>query len=415
MVTNASNDIKILRELARQYAGLANKPVQEERRRLWSAHLSLKKTKPLVMVSYGIWNMWCREVFGDSAMKCADPFYREHERTLRMKIFHDSIGDDYILEPWITQAASVKGTWRNLWGFNEDHSAVPMEGGSWKYEPPLKDWADLSKLTYTPHEVDEAQTRRNVERLHEAVGDILPIDVTRAPACSHFMGDISTSLAGLRGLEQLMIDMYESPAELHRLLAFMRDGILKNNREAEDAGHYSLTTQENQAMPYSDVLERPRPNSGPRKRKDLWGFCAAQEFTLISPAFHDEFLIRYQAPIYEHFGLVHYGCCENLTRKIDILRQFKTLRSIAVTPTADVRQCADQIGRNYVISWRPNPTDMVCAGWDETRIRRIIQDGLQASRNGFTHVHLKDIETVQGDPTRLARWTGIVRDIADKF
>ena len=97
-----------------------------------------------------------------------------------------------------------------------------------------------------------------------------------------------------------------------------------------------------------------------------------------------------------------------------MLRQLKNLRSIAVTPVADVRACAEQIGRDYVISWRPNPTDMVCAGWDEARVRRIIGDGAEACRHGFFHIHLKDVETVQGDPTRLARWVALVRVTLDR-
>jgi hypothetical protein len=165
-------------------------------------------------------------------------------------------------------------------------------------------------------------------------------------------------------------------------------------------------------MPYASGLEPPRPNSGPRRRRDLWGFCAAQEFTLISPRFHDEFLFQYQLPICEPFGLVHYGCCEDLGRKIDMLRQLKNLRSIAVTPVADVRRCAEQIGADYAISWRPNPTDMVCCGYREDLVRRIIGEGLAACRGGHPHIHLKDIETVEGDITRLTRWVKLVRDIA---
>jgi hypothetical protein len=246
--------------------------------------------------------------------------------------------------------------------------------------------------------------------LQDIVGDILPVDVPRGPAYNGFMADISTDLARLRGLEALMMDMYDNPDELHGLLAFMRDGILDNNREAEEAGDYSLTTQTNQAIPLAPELEPPRPNSGPRKRKELWGFCAAQEFTLVSPAFHDEFLIQYQIPIMEHFALIHYGCCEDLTKKIDILRQFKNLRSIGVAPRADLRKCAEQIGADFVISWRPNPTDMVCAEWDEGLIRRIIREGLDICKGTYMHVFLKDIETVQGDTTRLAEWVRIVKD-----
>jgi hypothetical protein len=124
--------------------------------------------------------------------------------------------------------------------------------------------------------------------------------------------------------------------------------------------------------------------------------------------------LQYQLPIYAHFGLIHYGCCEDLGRKIGLLRQFKNLRSIAVTPVADVRLCAEQIGTDYVISWRPNPTDMVCCGYNEDRIRRIIGEGLAACKGGYPHIHLKDIETVEGDVTRLTRWVKSVRDVAER-
>ena len=59
----------------------------------------------------------------------------------------------------------------------------------------------------------------------------------------------------------------------------------------------------------------------------------------MSPAMHDEFLLQYQLPILKQWGLVGYGCCENLTQKIDILRQIPNLRVIGVTPRADVRRC----------------------------------------------------------------------------
>lgn len=411
-------DMAVLRELAEQYAELAARPIQDQRRKLWSAHLSLKKTRPLVLATYGMWNVWCREVFGDPAMKCEEPFYREHERFLRMQIFHDAVGDDYILEPWITQHAALKGRggiFGEAWGVDPNWRRPGVEGGAWKAQAPIQSWDDVKKLIPPRHEIDEAETRRLADALKEAVGDRLEVDVNRDPLLMGFGGDISTTLGGLRGIEQFMIDMYESPRELHGLLALLRDGILANQDAAERAGDLSLTSHSNQAMPYSDELEWFRPNSGPRQRSQLWGFCAAQEFTLVSPQFHDEFLYQYQMPIMARYGLVHYGCCEDLTRKIAMLRQLKNLRSIAATPRADVKKCAEQIGADYVISWRPNPTDMVCAGWDEGRIRKIIGEGLSACRDGFVHVHLKDVETVQGETDRLARWTAIVRDIAEAF
>jgi hypothetical protein len=350
-------------------------------------------------------------------MRCEDPFYRHYERWLRMQLFHDTIEDDYICEPWVPLAAvgpTPQGIYGEAWGAPMRRTRSEVEGGAWKATPFLATWEDVRKLRPPVHAVDEEATRKQADRLRDAVGDIVEVDIQRRPALIGFSGDISTTVAGLRGLEQIMIDMYESPRELHALLAFLRDGVLANQEQAEAAGHLSLTTQGNQAMPYAEELESPRANSGHRQRRELWGFFAAQEFTLVSPEFHEEFLLRYQAPIMEKYALVHYGCCENLTPKIDMLRGIPNLRSIAVTPTADVVRCAEQIGSDYVISWRPNPTDTVSAGWDESRIERLLRDGLRACRNGVCHLHLKDVETLQGDTDRLRKWTGIAGRVAEE-
>jgi len=349
-------------------------------------------------------------------MSCEDPFLRRYERWLRMQIFHDSIGDDYICEPWIPFAAVQKAPWGiygEPWEMGPEYMRTGDKGGSYKRKPPISDWEDMGRLKAPIHEIDEEATSRDHERLSDAIGDIIDIDVNRAPVLINFAGDVSTTVTALRGLEQIMLDMYDHPVQLHELLSRLRDGILVNQGQAETAGDFSLTSQHNQAMPYAEELEPPRANSGSRHRQDLWGFCAAQEYALISPRFHDEFLLQYQLPIMSHYGLIHYGCCEDLTQKIDMLRQIPNLRSIAVTPRADVEKCADQIGKDYVLSWRPNPTDMICLNWDPDRVERIIRNGLAASRNSIMHIYLKDVETVQGEPDRLQRWASLVRRIAD--
>jgi len=414
-MTDNGSDVKVLRHLAKHYAEIAAKDVQQERRRLWSRLNSLKPVRPTVLATYGTHNLRCGKMFSDHAMHCRDPFYRGHERWLRMEIFRDSIGDDYIQEPWITQRAAVVGAWRGVFGVEEANTGVPEEGGAWQFDPPIKDWADVAKLRPVPHSIDEAKTARHVARLQDAVGDTLPVNVERGPVWQGFMADLSTDLAGLRGLSQIMVDMYESPAELHSLLGFMRDAVLRGQEAAEAAGDFQLTAQGNQEMTYCEELEWPRANSGPRKRKDLWCHSAAQEFTLISPKMHDEFLLQYQLPVIREFGLAAYGCCEDLTRKIDMLRQVPNLRTVSIAPRADMRKCAEQIGKDYVMSWRPSPADMVCYGFDEARIRRIIRDGMEAAKGCVVAVHLKDVETVQGEPGRLAAWVKLVRSITDSY
>ncbi|HOF17331.1 MAG TPA: hypothetical protein PK082_00340 [Phycisphaerae bacterium] len=286
---NDRHDIEILRELARQYAEIAADPIQEERRRLWRDHNSLRPTRVPVLATYGMWNVWCREVFSDEAMSCRDPFYRSHERTLRMHLFHHEVGDDYLLEPWITVLASQQCKWGKIWGVEERHSDK-VEGGAWKFLPPIAEWSDTTRLVSPRHVIDEQATARNADRLGEAIGDLLTINVDRGPACHGFQSDLSYCVTQLRGLEQLMVDMYESPRELHALMAFLRDGVLANQAAAEAAGDYSATDQENQCHPYADSTLPPEPNRYGCRRGQLWNFMAAQEFLVHGRADELEFL-----------------------------------------------------------------------------------------------------------------------------
>ncbi len=408
---SSAADIRIIRDLAHRYVEVAAKPIQDERRDLWRRHNSLQRTRPLVYCRwFATWNEhpW-------SKLVCEDAFWQGHERFLKQMLAQDETGDDYIIEPWITQRAAVKFPEGGVWGVPIQRISSGVAGGAWKYDPPLKTLDDIERLAEPHHIIDEEATRLNVERLQDAVGDIIEVNVDRSPAYTIWHADISTDIAYLRELGQLMLDMIDNPEWLHRLLAHMSEGILRAQDEAEVAGDWSLSAHQNQAMPYALALDDPVANSGPVTRDKLWCFCAAQEYALVSPAMHDEFLFQYQIPILEKFGLVSYGCCEDLTRKIDMLRQLPNLRRIAITPWADVACCAEQIGEDYVMSWRPNPAQMGCAGFDEDLIRTITRDALDASRGCHVDITLKDVQTVEGDISRLRRWVEITREIADEY
>ena len=73
----------------------------------------------------------------------------------------------------------------------------------------------------------------------------------------------------------------------------------------------------------------------------------------------------------------------------------------------------EQIGGAYVLSYRPSPAYMVSYGWDPERVRRILAADLAACRrNGCrTDITLKDVETVQGDGSRIVNWVRIAREV----
>lgn len=401
-----NHDRGTLRDLAKRYVEVAAQPIHDERRALWRKHNSLKKTRPLIYVRTFAWSE-----MPDAQLVCRTPFARRYEDFFRRHLFWNTLADDSVFEPWVTVQATRVCTG---WGVAGERHFADEPGGSFKVDYPIKQLSDVEKLRIPRHEVDERQTAEDVSKLQDAVGDIITVNVDRGPAYRMWTGDIATDLGYLRGIEHFMLDMIDNPQWLHRLVGFMRDGILKTHEEAEAAGDWGLSAHQNQAMPYAEELEDPAANVNGVTRKRLWGYMAAQELTAVSPAMHDEFILQYQIPILAHFGLVAYGCCEDLTNKIDILRQVPNLRRIAVSPFADVARCAEQIGEDYVLSYRPSPSDMVGYGFDEARIRSILRRDLRASRDCHVDITLKDVETVQNDPQRVKNWVVLAREVIEE-
>ena len=405
-------DAQILRQLARKYMDVCHDEAQDRRRDLWRRHNSLKRTRPLIYVRAVAWSE-VREVLAECRPQCEDPFYRQHEDWLRHMLYWAGLDDDSIFEPWITQRASFFIDSPTRWGPEIRRIPSTEPGGAWKHDPPLKRLEDAKGLVRRPHEIDEERTARNASRLDDAVGDIIPVRVDRSPFFWVWGYDMSTDLGYLRGIEQLMWDMTDEPDWLHGVLSFMRDAILAQHAEAELAGDLRGSNSYNQAMPYAEELPDPGTNGQPASRSQIWCFSASQELTLVSPAMHDEFMLEYQLPIIEKFGLSSYGCCEDLTNKIDMLRRIPNLRRIAVAPRADVRKCAERIGTDYVFSYRPNPAEMVSCGFHPDRVRQLIRRDLDVAGDCHVDITLKDIETVERDMGRIPEWVRIVREIVD--
>jgi len=387
--------------------------VQNERRELWSDLNSMKDRRVPVYVLDMV-NV-CHEVAPDSELKCEDPLLRDMERRLRLWLYRSELGDDCIVEPWISVDPDYTGggaNWQN-WGFEIQLERISETLAYHLPEPPVKTKADLVKVVTGTGVIDEAKTREKVDRLTEAAGGALEFFPCRYPpkACG-----LSYSLALLLGPERMMYQFYDDPDMVRELCKTISDASLAICDAAEAAGNFTNRDSSSadfpyiQAMPYSREL----PNPGETRKvgmKEHWIFDAAQEFEGAGPDIFEEFLLAYQRPIYEKFGLTAYGCCENLTKKIVHLKKIKNLRRVAVTPWANIEDCARQLGDKYVISWRPNPSLMVSKGFDPDRVTRIVKNAKEIfDRYGcFWEVNLKDFITVERDRNRLANWVKAVR------
>jgi hypothetical protein len=408
-----NKDVLILRELAKEYAVIANKPVQNLRRDLWRKQNSFHGTYPLIYIRAFAFD----EFFNNSSLKCEDSFLRSYEYYFHMMRYRDNINDDYIIEPWVNVDAVYDPAIELRWGVSVQMGEKPAEHGAAAFNPEICEEEDLKNLVEPSHKINETATKERLDKLGDAFNGILDINLNRGSMFTMWTGDISTDLGKLRGMEQIMWDAYDRPEWLHKLLSFMRDGILKAQDETEKAGDFSFNNHQNQAMPYTEGLPDPQLNFFGVKRENLWCYMASQEFTTFSPEMFNEFLLQYQIPILEKYGMNAYGCCEDLTNKISYLKKIPNLRRIAVTPFSNIKKCAEQIGKDYILSWRPSPSLMVSRGLDEDYVRGFMRENFEVFKENenYFDITLKDVETVNHNPLTINRWVEIVREEIAKF
>lgn len=132
---------------------------------------------------------------------------------------------------------------------------------------------------------------------------------------------------------------------------------------------------------------------------------------------HEEFDIEYMKRTIGSCGLVYYGCCEPLDKKIDIVEKIPNLRKISITPWADVNIAAEAIGKRYVMASKPNPAMVASGKIDKEVLRTEIGGILEAGRrNGCSfELTLKDISTCGKNPAAIFEWEQIVMDMVRNF
>ena len=261
--------------------------------------------------------------------------------------------------------------------------------------------------------VDYEATAQVLEQAVETLGDLLPV---RLKTVWWWTLGITWTLVNLRGLEQVMYDMFDHPDELHRLMALMRDGHLAKLDFLEQNG---LLSPNNDGSHVGSgglgwTHELPQPDFDGRVRTcDMWGFAESQETVGISPQMFAEFVFPYQLPILERFGLNCYGCCEPLDSRWHTVRQIPNLRRVSVSPWADRAKMAELLGDRYIYSIKPSPTDLAMDTFDEDLVRAKLREDLRTTRDCRVEVIMKDTHTIRNDPQRVIRWVQIAHEEAD--
>lgn len=399
---------QVLRRLAEQVAEIAALPIQAERSRLWLAMNSLHPERPLVLADPQ--NGWC-ELVPDSTLECQAPLLRGWEQSLRRTIFrHQHLRDDWP----VTNRFNVNWV-VEVGGYGLQETQVRSEErGSYTWDPPIKTAGDFEKLHPRRIRVEHTRTAQNVALAEEILGDLLEVHRLGESMCRV---KLTRVLIHLRGLQQMMLDMYDNPALLHLLMAFLADDFLNEWKTYEREGVLTLNNQPDSVMgsgslghtdqlPAADFNGRVRP-------EDMWCWGESQETVGVGPQKFAEFVLQYQLPLMNRFGLVDYGCCEPLDNKFDLLiRHIPRLRSVAVSPWCNRKIAAEKLGDRYVYVWKPNPTPICSPQPDFTTAERDIHDTLEIARGCNLVIVMKDTSTFHNEPWRVTRWTEIASHLA---
>ena len=405
-----ASDREILRDVASRVAEIAELPVMAERKALWKRHNSLDRPRAMILVfPEGSWG----ELLPQSALACEDEAARRTEWSLRSRIYtHEHLGDDTVIErEWIVRKA-IRNTG---WGLEAKSIPSTEPRGAWKFDPVVHTAADLEKLHFPEVSVDEEATQQSLEAAQELFGDILDV---RLKGIAHISFHLPAIYTRLRGLNEMMLDMVENPQMLHDAMALLEEGHRRLVQQYIDLNLLSLnndgTYHSSGGNGYTDEL--PQPNCDPNRVRpcDMWASAEAQEMALVSPAMHREFVLEYEERLLAPFGLNGYGCCEDLTRKLDDVLAIPNIRRISIAPWADVDACAERLAGGCIFSWKPQPAHLV-GQFDEAHIRRYIQHTLDATRGCVVEMILKDTHTCEHHPERFTLWTQIARELAESY
>lgn len=403
------NGLKELRQLAYQYRLAAESPVNTRRMELHRAVNDLKMIRPVVLID----EIPFLELNFDGSLTtvCDDPLLKNVEGFLRQRLFQwKYFPADMILTPFVPVYKVMHSTGN---GLHVEENIIKGEGyiHSHEYHDQLANDEALEKVHLPVITYDEAATMANYTRITSAIGDLIPVKIVGYDCYTAPWDQIAT----YRGVTQLLYDLVDEPEFTHRIVEKIYACEESRLSQMEELGLFELNSYSLHCTA-SLCSDLPEYDGGKVLRKHVWGRGMAQIFSSVSKAMHDEFDIQYMKKLMEPFGLVYYGCCEPLDRKIDIVEKLPHLRKIGVSPWADVDVACEAIGKKYVVANKPNPA-AVGIHLDEDALRKEIGRTLSAvKRNGCScDIVLKDISSAGHDLNNLVRWEQIVMEMVQDF
>lgn len=409
----SEKDKAVVRSLACRYSEIAFSPENERSVQLAYNANDLKGGRPFVAVDELPWVEL--ETDSELSLECENDFARGAERFFRREIYcFRHFPTNRIFRKYYAVGKSFD---REGWGVGEQADILETEKGnnivSHRYHDIFKNEEDIFKIkpiTVTPRpDVDEC----NMNMALDLLGDSFDVRLTGQGYIYLAPWD---QIVRMHTVENTFMDFYDRPEFMHALMQRYVDiqtDFLEQLEKYNLLDSHDVLTSLHCTAPFTSKLS----HSGDKTcfgLKDIWIRCTAQSLGSCSPEMYNEFEIEHMASLFSRFGAVYYGCCEPLERVIPYLRKYPNMRKVGCSPFADVESCAEQVGKDYTLSRKPNPS-FLSGGFSEDIIRKEITETAEiCNKYGCSYDYvLKDISTVGHCPERLSIWAKTVNNVLD--
>ncbi len=406
-----------LRELARKQASYAALPVMEKRRRMWfDLNSGSGGTRSPVVVETWTFD---RDFMPPGILRCASEAGKTVERQLLRNIRnHELIDDDKVTPDTFDVGWHVKIDEFGVEIATERATDSQGYATAYHFVHPIKNLKEEFHILRPARcSVDREGTSRHMAFAEELLGDILPVRVRSYGGVSAFL---THRIIPLMGMEAFFFAMYDAPAELHRLMAYLRDNALAIMRwfEAENLLVLNNRNQDSFGSSYNFTDELPAPGfDGAHVRLcDMWLSSNSQETIGVSPELFGEYCFPYFRDVCEPMGLLYYGCCEPAHPFWEYIRRLPHLKKVSISRWCDEPFMAEALrGTRIVYSRKPNPNFLsVDVTLDEEAWAAHIRETLEATRGVQTEFIVRDVYTVHGNLENPRKAVQIARREVDR-
>jgi len=414
-------DIARLQELGKQLRDIADMPIQQHNKKLWTAVNDLQMIRPVIHVrDYPLYLIAFEQ---ELATTIEDDFLKDIERNLLLRIYEwKHLRCDRVVEPIIKCPVVYTDTEFGIKAGNPSPKSF-IEGSEYNrslhFESQIETEADLQKIKVPVVEYDEQATMRRRDMLREIFDGILDVKLFgRCHFRCHPLDDIMTWMGIDLGMMNLALEpelMHQAvslyiDAQISRIKQYEKLGILSSNNGFENVG--------NNCIGYTSDLPPATESGIGAKISHLWGENSDQIMTGVSPEMTQEFAFEHEKKWADMFGLHSYGCCERLDHKLDLLKNsFPRLRKVSCSPFSKLESTMEQLGSDYVISFKPNANYLAGDTPDMEYLEKELLHACELTQKYKVNLvfNTKTLITLNGEPWRLWNWCDMASRVVEDF